>query len=161
MVQRALLARVQVTAHRMPAERGAAEEYERLVRERVEAREDGLPAFDLMLLGLGKDGHTASLFPGTKALDEQERLVVMIDVPQLEARRMTFTYTLINAAMRVWVLATGGDKAAIVRQCLEEQQDPKAPRQWPVLGVRPKRGELIWWLDRASAGQSEICRGPR
>jgi 6-phosphogluconolactonase len=150
MAHRALLSKVPVTAHRMVAESGEAEAYERLVRDRVVERRDGVPAFDLILLGMGKDGHTASLFPGTAALSETARLVVMNDVPQMKTRRMTFTYPLINAAKRVWVLVPGADKREKVAECLAALKKP-GERPYPVTGVRPSHGELVWWLDERSA----------
>ncbi len=154
MAHKALLAHVPVTAHRMRAELGEAEAYEQLVRERISHTRDGIPVFDVILLGMGKDGHTASLFPGTKALDERTRLVVMNDVPQMQTRRMTFTYPLLNAARHVWVLVPGADKHAIVGQCLSGRTQPGAEKRWPVVGVRPTHGELVWWLDEASAPRS-------
>ncbi len=150
MAHRALLSKVPVAAHRMVAESGEADAYERLVRERVAEKRDGMPAFDLILLGMGKDGHTASLFPGTAALQETGRLVVMNDVPQMQTRRMTFTYPLINAAKRVWVLVPGADKREKVAECVSALKKP-GERPYPVTGVRPAHGELVWWLDEASA----------
>lgn len=153
MAREALLVAVPVAAHRMPAETGEAAAYEALLRERIRAERDGIPTFDLVLLGIGADGHTASLFPGTAALAERSRLVVMNDVPQLGATRMTLTYAALNAARRVWVLASGVDKREIVARCLAVREDPGAEQRFPVVGVRPVHGELIWWLDEASAGR--------
>ena len=150
MARRALLDPLGLEAHRMPAAEGDAAGYERLVRHRVPAGEDGIPAFDLVLLGVGEDGHTASLFPGTAALDERERLVVMNDVPSLGTRRMTFTFPLLEAARRVWVLASGAAKRAIVARCL----DP-AGADLPVARARPRSGELVWWLDEAAFSGKE------
>ena len=147
MARDALLAHVAVRAHPMPAAIGDADAYERLVRERVAPGRQGIPAFDLILLGIGSDGHTASLFPGTTALDERERLVVMNDVPQHATRRMTFTYPLVNAARRVWVLATGAAKRDVVAACLRGAD----PARHPAAGVRPRDGELVWWLDEPAA----------
>jgi 6-phosphogluconolactonase len=152
MAQRALLSKVPVIAHRMRAEAAAADEYERLIRERITTTREGVPVFDLVLLGMGKDGHTASLFPGTRALEEEVRLVVMNEVPQLNTQRMTFTYPLLNAARRVWVLVPGADKREMVGQCMAALERRSAERPWPIVGVRPTDGELIWWLDDASAG---------
>jgi len=113
MLHEELLAHVPgVTAHRMEAERpGAAEDYERLIQSTVAKDGSGTPRFDLVLLGMGADGHTASLFPGTEALREQQRLVVLNDVPQLATQRVTMTFPLINAAARRWFLVKGADKA--------------------------------------------------
>jgi 6-phosphogluconolactonase len=152
MIHEALLSKVPVTAHGMPAEAGDAAAYERLLRERIPSR-SGVPMLDLVLLGVGSDGHTASLFPGTSALDEHARLVVMNDVPQLGTTRMTVTYPLLNAARRVWVLVPGADKRDIVRRCLAARAEPGGTARFPILGVRPDAGELIWWLDDASGGR--------
>ncbi len=154
MAWRALLSQVPATAHRMQAEAGAAAAYEELLRSRIAARHDGFPVFDLILLGMGQDGHTASLFPGTAALHESARWVVMNDVPQLGTRRMTLTYPVINAARRVWILISGGGKREIVGQCLAARSEAGREKQWPVLGVHPADGELIWWLDAVAAGRA-------
>ena len=150
LAARTLLTAVKPAAvHRMVAEHGDAEGYERLVRERVARRRGALPVFDLVFLGMGEDGHTASLFPGTRALEERERLVVMNPVPQKKTERMTFTYPLINAADRVWVLIAGADKHAVVARCREARA--RGERPLPILGVSPA-GELVWWLDAAASG---------
>ena len=154
MVEKALLHEIPIVTHRMRAEAGEAEAYEQKIRERVPAGPDGIPAVDLILLGIGPDGHTASLFPGTAATKERTRLVVMNEVPKLNTRRMTFTYPLLNAAKRVWVLVAGGDKKDVIAKCRASQDDPAAVEQYPILGVRPSRGELVWWLDRAAAGEA-------
>jgi 6-phosphogluconolactonase len=108
------------------------------------------PQFDLILLGMGEDGHTASLFPGTAALAERAAWVVMNEVPQLHTRRMTLTYPVLNAADRVWVTIAGAGKRAVVAECLAAAARGETPR--PILGVRPTAGELIWFLDKAAAG---------
>jgi 6-phosphogluconolactonase len=151
MVKRALLDHVPVRAHRMVAEQGDADGYARLLDERIARRRDGIPVLDLVLLGIGEDGHTASLFPGTAALGERARRVVMNDVPQLHTRRMTLTYPVLNAAERVWVLIAGASKRAIVAECLAAAARDEAPR--PILAVRPTAGELVWFLDKAAAGR--------
>jgi 6-phosphogluconolactonase len=151
MADEALLSQVPVTAHRMRAEIGDAAGYERVLRERIPRRRGEWPAFDIVLLGMGPDGHTASLFPGTAALDERVRQVVMNDVPQLGTQRMTLTYPVLNAAQHVWVLVPGADKRDIVARCLEARERPGGATQYPVVGVRPTDGELVWWLDEGSA----------
>jgi 6-phosphogluconolactonase len=141
MVSRILLSRVPVPAgqvHRMEAERGdrevAAREYER-----------GLPPrLDILLLGMGPDGHTASLFPGSAALDERRRLVLPVVGPKPPAERLTITPPVIEAARLVVVIATGGDKAAMVARAIE---GPLAPKEVPAQLAR--RG--TWFLDRAAA----------
>jgi 6-phosphogluconolactonase len=143
MVRAALLSRVPIPAarvHRMEAERSdrdlAAREYERL-----------LPAaLDILVLGVGPDGHTASLFPGSAALDERRRLVVPVVGTKPPAERLTITPPVIEAAQRVAVLVTGADKAAAVARALE---GPLAPREVPAQLAR--RG--AWFVDRAAAGR--------
>lgn len=152
MARAALLAKTGAAAHRMAAEKGEAEAYARLLDERIAEKRGGLPVFDLVLLGVGNDGHTASLFPGTAALDETRRAVVMNDVPQLETHRMTLTYPALNAARRVWFLITGEGKREIVARCRAGLDGEDAKRAYPMLGVRPAPGELVWWLDRAASG---------
>jgi 6-phosphogluconolactonase len=152
MAKRALLDHVPVRAHRMAAEQDDADGYARLLGERIARRRDGAPVLDLVLLGMGEDGHTASLFPGTAALGERRRWVVMNDVPQLHTRRMTLTYPVLNAAERVWVLIAGAGKRPVVAECLTAAIRGDAPPARPILGVRPSAGELIWFLDEAAAG---------
>jgi 6-phosphogluconolactonase len=85
-------------AHRMEAEReDGADRYENLLRQQVPSGETGLPAFDIVLLGLGRDGHTASLFPDSPALDETERLVVRNEAPGIDPPRMTLTFPMLDA----------------------------------------------------------------
>jgi 6-phosphogluconolactonase len=107
------------------------------------------PRFDLILLGMGADGHTASLFPGTSALHERRRLVVANLVPQLATTRLTFTYPLLNAARAILFLVSGADKATALRAVLgTEDQRLRYPSQ----GVRPRRGTVTWLVDRAAGG---------
>jgi 6-phosphogluconolactonase len=123
----------------------AASRYEDEMRAAFPA---GVPRFDLVLLGVGEDGHTASLFPDTAALDERVRLVAANWVPKLAAHRITFTFPVLEAARTIWVLAVGERKAAIVREVLE---GPVDPRRLPVQAARPANGDVVWWLDAAAA----------
>lgn len=113
MLLHELLAHVPpVKAFRMEAERErAAEDYEQLLRAKLLMNAAGMPVFDLVLLGMGADGHTASLFPGTHALGETQRLAVRNEAPQLEPPRITLTFPVLNAAKRKWFLVSGADKA--------------------------------------------------
>jgi 6-phosphogluconolactonase len=154
MAKRALLDHVPSKAHRMAAEQDDVRTYARVLSERITERRDGIPVFDLVLLGMGDDGHTASLFPGTAALGEHTRWVVMNDVPQLKTRRMTLTYPILNAAARVWVLIAGESKTARVAECIAAAERKDDPPRRPILGVRPTNGELIWFLDEAAAGST-------
>lgn len=105
------------------------------------------PRLDLVLLGMGADGHTASLFPGTAALEVQDRLVVANEVPRLGAWRLTFTFPLLAAARAVIFLVAGADKAAAVEAALRPGSTLPAAR------VRPADGELLWLLDGAAAAE--------
>ncbi|HRK33122.1 MAG TPA: 6-phosphogluconolactonase [Candidatus Hydrogenedentes bacterium] len=142
MLNETLLSKVTgVRAHRMEAERASgAEDYERLLRAHVHNVVRGIPQLDVVLLGMGGDGHTASLFPGTAALEEASRLVVRNEVPQLATSRVTMTYPLINAARNRWFLAAGADKAdAFNRVRAGELPSSRI--------VDPR-----WYIDSAAAG---------
>jgi 6-phosphogluconolactonase len=101
-------------AHRMRAEdQDAAAAYEAHLRATLPLNTEGVPVFDIVLLGLGADGHTASLFPGTQALDETERAVVRNSVPQLNTERITLTYPVLNAARHRWFILRGADRREV------------------------------------------------
>lgn len=104
--------------------------------------------FDLVLLGLGEDGHTASLFPGSAALDESERLAVAVEAHYQDrpAYRVTLTLPAINSARQVWLLVSGSAKAEIVRAVLEGHDD-----RLPARRICPTAGRLTWLLDREAA----------
>jgi 6-phosphogluconolactonase len=108
------------------------------------------PRFDLVWLGLGEDGHTASLFPGTAALHETERWVVANRVEQLHTWRLTLTPPVINAAAQVTFLVAGSRKAPILKDVLH---GPDAPETRPAQLVRPDAGSLMWLVDHAAASQ--------
>lgn len=106
-------------AHRVRAEYPhGAEGYETLIRVALPSNADGVPVFDLVLLGLGPDGHTASLFPGTPALDETKRAVARNAVPQLDAHRVTLTFPVLNAARNRWFILRGADRRTVFREVL-------------------------------------------
>jgi 6-phosphogluconolactonase len=107
------------------------------------------PAIDLVLLGIGGDGHTASLFPGTAAVRERERLVVAQYVDKLASWRVTFTPVLLDAAHEVLFLAEGAGKASVIREILEGTYRPDV---LPSQRVQPRAGRVHWLLDRAAAG---------
>ena len=136
--------------HRMRAEmedlNAAAELYS---RELGPSATKDLPRFDLVLLGLGPDGHTASLFPNSAVLEERTRWVVPIfDSPKPPPRRLTLTLPVLNAARQVIFLVSGKDKAPAVREVLKG----KAPEvQYPAKLVRPGPGRIIWLLDQEAA----------
>jgi len=114
------------------------------------------PAFDLIQLGMGADGHTASLFPETKALHEARRWVVANDAPQRRTRRLTFTFPLINAARTIHVFVAGEQKADTLRAVL---QGPPDPDRYPAQRIAAASGETIWFLDKAAARRLERTRG--
>jgi 6-phosphogluconolactonase len=138
--------------HRMRGElppEEAAQVYEAELRECF--GEIDVTGFDLVLLGLGADGHTASLFPGTEALKEQGRWVVANDVETLETTRLTLTLPAINAAEDVAFIVSGERKREILRRVLLAP-DPDAP-SLPAQRVQPREGRLIWMMDRAALGE--------
>jgi 6-phosphogluconolactonase len=150
MAHEALLSRVPVGGvHRMrgelpPAEAAAA--YEEELRKFFGP--EGVPAFDLILLGIGEDGHTASLFPETSALDVTDRWAVANPVLKLETTRLTLTVPVINAAMAVAFLVAGEGKAKALKEILEGDADP---RGYPAKFIRPEGGDLTWMVDKAAA----------
>jgi len=125
-----------------------ARDYEEALRSFFRLRPGEFPRFDLILLGLGPDGHTASLFPNTPALNETKRLVVANWVEKFKTNRITFTYPVLNYAACVIFLVSGGDKSEIVREVLE---NPGA--DLPSQKVHPANGRLLWLLDKDAASK--------
>ncbi len=157
MANDALLSRVEIPTqniHRVHAENSdasqAAFDYEKELRAILHVDAHALSQFDLILLGMGNDGHTASLFPGTKALNETERLVVANWVGKFFTWRITFTAPFINAARCVMFLVAGEDKALPLKGVLE---GPREPAQLPAQLIQPTNGSLIWLLDEKAASQ--------
>ena len=153
MARESLLDMVPLPAENIHRVRGelqpeaAAQAYTEELQEFFDA---SWPVFDLVLLGMGKDGHTASLFPGSDALRETERPVVGVTAQYQDrpARRVTLTPSAINAARQVLFLATGAGKAETLRAVLE---GPHQPDVLPAQVVRPTDGQLLWLLDAAAA----------
>ncbi|HEY6308329.1 MAG TPA: 6-phosphogluconolactonase [Candidatus Angelobacter sp.] len=125
----------------------AAAEYDRQLRAFFRLADHAWPAYDLILLGIGEEGHTASLFPGTTALAEQSRLVVANWVEKFRTYRITFTYPVLNHAEEVLFLAAGQSKAQILRDIF----DPAKKGTYPAQAVQPKDGRLLWIADRDAA----------
>jgi 6-phosphogluconolactonase len=123
----------------------AAREYERTLRRFFDAE---WPRFDVLLLGLGADGHMASLFPDSPALKERSRWVVAATAPAEPQVRLTLTPPAIAAAKRLCVLVAGPDKAEALRHVLDETADPNA---YPAAGLRAAGERVSWWVDRAAA----------
>jgi 6-phosphogluconolactonase len=158
MAKEALLTKVPLTAsnvHRLKAERtdrdNAAREYQETIARVFGVPADGEPpAFDLVLLGMGPDGHTASLFPHTTALGETTRWVVVNYVAKFSTDRVTLTYPILNRAREVLFLVTGADKAEPLQEVLE---GPPDPLRLPSQKIRPVSGKLVWFLDRLAAAK--------
>lgn len=153
-----LLSRVPIPEdriHRVRTELGSAwrsaDDYSKALRVVFRLKTGELPRFDLVLLGLGIDGHTASLFPGGSAVRERERLVVAVAGGREGAWRVTFTVPVLNAAARVVFLVSGEGKAAALREVLH---GPLRPDDLPAQAVRPEGdGTLLWLVDRAAAAR--------
>ena len=123
----------------------AAADYERVLREHF--RSSG-PAFDVNLLGMGVDGHTASVFPGSPAVTEEKRWVLGVESSARPARRITLTLPALTRAANIYVLVAGQSKANALRHVLAEGSDPAV---YPAAGLRRTKGTLIWWTDRAAS----------
>ena len=154
MVKESLLSRTFIppdNVHRMAGEKTptlAAAEYEAQLRKHFSIDDDALPRFDLVLLGLGEDGHTASLFPGSSALNETRHLVATIYVAKLNAHRLTLTFPVINNAAQISFLIAGESKAAVVKEILTIETC-----DFPAARINPENGQLTWFVtqDAASA----------
>jgi 6-phosphogluconolactonase len=151
MANEAMLSHVPVldeNVHRIlsenPSAAEAATEYEQTL---IDVTETSLPQLDLILLGLGTDGHTASIFPGSDVLQETGRLVAAPWVEKLKTYRITMTLPVLNNGTSVLFLVSGGDKADIVSGVLQ------GPKLYPVQAVRPGNGQLLWMLDKDAAGK--------
>ncbi|HMH56901.1 MAG TPA: 6-phosphogluconolactonase, partial [Gemmatimonadales bacterium] len=151
MAKEALLDRVPIPADQIHRIRGeddpekAAADYERELRALLGS--DGL---DLVLLGLGEDGHTASLFPGQAAVHETTRWVVAVPAPDATMWRITLTPAVLNAARNVTFVVSGANKAARLQQVL---QGPFAPDILPAQAIRPVQGRLSWMVDAAAGAR--------
>lgn len=152
MANEALLSHVpipQENVHRFLTERGSAPEvaadYEQTIHDFFNG---GKPEFDLILLGLGTNAHTASLFPNSAALQETKRLVMAEHIEEVGGDRLTFTVPLINSAREVCFLVSGGEKAEVVRDVLLGKTEPL---QKPAQLIRPTPGRLTWLLDGPAA----------
>jgi len=135
--------------HRMPTELPnpdvAAWVYEKTLRSYFSK---DWPRFDLVLLGLGDEGHTASLFPGSPVLEETRRWVVAVKAPADPPLRLTLTLPALNHAANVYFLVTGSNKAQVLHHVLTGSPDPE---NYPASGLRLAQGTVIWWVDREAA----------
>ena len=126
----------------------AALEYEQALREYFKLQDGQFPSFDLVLLGMGDEGHTLSLFPGTKALKETRRIVVRNWVGKLYTERITLTATAANHAGKTMFMITRADKAPALKAVLE---GPYEPEQLPAQFIQPLSGNALWLIDRDAA----------
>jgi 6-phosphogluconolactonase len=157
MARESFLSKVPVPAEnvfRVPAENPdaskAAETYEQTLHKFFNPAPGTLPRLDMVLLGMGPDGHTASLFPGTAALQENSRWVVSNWVEKFKTDRLTLTLPVLNNAAVVMFLVSGQDKAGMLKEVLEGKQPGDL---FPSKLIKPSNGELIWMVDRAAASQ--------
>jgi 6-phosphogluconolactonase len=134
--------------------------YEQQLRDVLEWREKGQDRLDFAVLGMGADGHTASLFPYSKALRDRStppRMVLINSGPEVTPPdRVTMTAALLNTCRCAAVLVTGASKRATIARVVEAAQrwggEPAAALDLPILAIKPKAGELRWYLDRAACG---------
>ncbi len=154
MAQRALLSRVGVrdeAVHRIPVECGAEGAAARYEEEIKRGTAEVLPRFDLVLLGMGSDGHTASLFPNTPRLLEERRLVVPTESSTPPQHRVSLTLRTLNAARRILFLVAGAEKARILARVIGSGTVADPPL--PAALVRPRHGSLLWLVDRTAAAE--------
>ena len=159
MVEESLLKHLGVpvgNVHPLPTHRknpeDAADEYEAFLRSQTESK---WPRFDVVLLGMGSDGHTASLFPGSPALDEKRRWVVSTEAPVEPHRRLTMTLPVINAAANVCFVAAGQEKAKALEAAFAARPDKT---RCPASAVRPTNGRLICWADESAAAELRAAK---
>jgi 6-phosphogluconolactonase len=158
MAKEALLSKVNVSADNIFRMRGedadhdqAARDYSETIQKFFSAETPAaFPAFDLVLLGMGPDGHTASLFPGSDALKVDDRICVANFVSKFDTWRITLSAREINQAKEIAFLVAGADKAAPLHEVLE---GPSQPELYPSQLIQPGSGNLVWMVDEAAAAQ--------
>jgi 6-phosphogluconolactonase len=133
-----------------PEAEDAAKEYEQDIRAYFKLKDGTLPRFDLVLLGMGGEGHVASLFPGTKALHENNRIVVHNWVGKVLMDRITLTAPAINNAAHILFMVTGADKCPALTAVLERIYEPE---QLPAQLIQPVNGSLLWLVDAAAGSK--------
>lgn len=154
MAQEALLSRVSIppeNIHAMPT--GCAEPGDCAAVYEAELRKffgSASPAFNLQLLGLGPEGHTASLFPGSAALEETTRWVMAVEVASKPHLRLTLTPAVLNQGCNTWFLVSGADKREIVEALRHQDEAGRASSQYPAARLQPA-GKVAWFLDRAAS----------
>jgi 6-phosphogluconolactonase len=153
MVREALLSKISIPSeniHRMAGEKAPADgaaDYQAQLQKFFHLADGEWPRFDLILLGLGEDGHTASLFPGSAALNEQQRWVATSYVERLHAHRLTLTLPVINHAAQISFLVSGASKAPIIEAILCAGND-----SLPAARIQPADGQLTWFITQDATG---------
>lgn len=157
MADAALLSKAPIPAaniHRIRSEDPdagkAAADYEQEIRQFFKIDAGQMPCFDCVLLGMGADGHTASLFPGTAALEETRCLVVANWVEKFQSYRITMTVPVFNQAERILFLISGKEKANTLKSVMTNRQESSS---YPIQRIRPEQGQRIWLIDLSAAGQ--------
>ncbi|NOZ48671.1 MAG: 6-phosphogluconolactonase [Chloroflexi bacterium] len=149
----------QFIAHRIPAEQGAPElvahRYEQELRTVFQLGPSARPRFDLLLMGMGPDGHTASLFPGTPALAERKALVTVGKAPQAPHTRISLTLPVLNRCAYALFLVTGSSKGPALQQIFGSH-DPSPASPLPAAQLCPTRGHLHWLLDESAAAAAQL-----
>ncbi|HUK47252.1 MAG TPA: 6-phosphogluconolactonase [Terriglobales bacterium] len=130
----------------LPDAREAARKYAETLEQFFHPKPNEFPRFDFILLGMGPDGHTASLFPGTAGLQEKDEFVIANWVEKLNTFRITFTYPVLDSAEFVMMLVSGDEKAEMVRRALKD-----SAANLPCQRVRPENGEFAWYIDKGAA----------
>lgn len=159
MANDAMLSKVPVPSEnvfRIPTEdpdaNNAAQAYEEVLKKVFQLAPGAFPKFDLIMLGLGPDGHTASLFPGSAGLAETHKLVIANWIEKFNTYRITFTFPVLNNSKCVMFLVSGADKAPMLRDVLEGHPKPPYPSQL----VNPSNGRLLWMVDKAAAADLSL-----
>lgn len=145
----------------------AADEYGFVIRQLVKTRVISVsdisdcPKFDLILLGMGCDGHVASLFPNHSVLEEKDEWVSYItDSPKPPPERITFTLPVINSASNVAMVVTGGNKAEAVHLAIDDVAPDSSTSHLPARMVHPTKGKLVWFVDKPAALKLDCCQFP-
>lgn len=125
-------------------------DYETKLRRHFQLKQGEWPRFDLALLGLGADGHIASIFPGTRAVSDLSSTVLVYAVPQLGVERVTVTLPVINHARHIIFLVVGAEKSGVLSESLD---GPSMPSTYPAQAVQPVDGTVTWLVDKAAASQ--------
>lgn len=142
----------QKNIHRIKGENNAEEEAKRYSEE-IETNlnvRNGVPVFDMVILGLGEDGHTASIFPGQLNLIEEDKTCVVSTHPITGQQRITLTGKVINNASRIFFLVTGENKALRISEIMN---DDEAAKLLPAYYISPENGKLIWYIDEAASSK--------